>query len=46
MKVNIFLFGCLIGLLASFFAYQLDEKNMIEKGYIHNIFLGNISICK
>ena len=25
-----------------FIACQLDEKNMIEKGKIHNVFLGTI----
>lgn len=27
-----------------FIACQLDEKNMIEKGKIHNLFLGTITL--
>ena len=46
MKLNLFLFSFLVGLICSFFANQLDEKDMIEKGYIHNIFLGIVKIDK
>lgn len=35
----------IIGLIIfaiTFISCQLDEKNMIEAGVIHNIFLGNV----
>lgn len=44
MKFNIFIFGVLVGLICGFIAHQLDEKDMIEEGYIHNIFLGTIKV--
>ena len=44
MKFNIFIAGVLLGLIIGFISTQIDNKNMIEKGYIHNIFLGDIVI--
>ena len=44
MKFNIFAAGVLLGFIISFILTQIDNKNMIEKGYIHNIFLGDIVV--
>lgn len=44
MKLNIFLAGCFVGLICSFIASQIDEKDMIERGYVHNIFLGIVKV--
>lgn len=43
--INFFNRQMLVFLLTTviiFIACQLDEKNMVEKGKIHNVFLGTI----
>lgn len=33
-----------LGIILTYLANQYDQKNMIEKGYINNIFLGKVYI--
>lgn len=41
---NKFFYGLCLGLIIGFLASQLDGKHMIEKGYIHNVFIGKIGV--
>lgn len=46
VNFNYFMFGFLLGTIIVFISGELDNKRMIEQGYIHNCFLGKVYINK
>ena len=41
---NVFMVGWLLGIILGFVATNIDQYNNIKKGYVYNLFLGEVKV--